>query len=115
MHGKIVTDIEQSKVLAEILPPESADMHYVLIDTDENKYDIGIGNYIGVLPCYPAWSLAALLEHLKQRYFVQLEHDGVSWGITCIEHDTGKKYTSVMFDDPVDACWGMILRLNKGE
>ena len=58
---KSYTDVEQSKKLAEILPLESADAHYVLIDTDENKYDIGIGNYIGVLPHYPAWSLTALL------------------------------------------------------
>lgn len=113
MHGKIVTDIEQSKILDEILPHESADMHHVLIDTCKDKYDIGIGKYIGILPSYPAWSLSALLDFLKQKYYVKLEHDGVSWCITCIEHDSQKKYTVSLFDDPIDACWGMILRLRK--
>ena len=75
--------------------------------------------YIGdLIPAYGqdkirCWSLSALLQVLKQRYYIRLDYDGVSWSITCIEHDTGKKYTSSMFDDPIDACYGMVLRLNK--
>lgn len=112
---KSYTDIEQSKKLAEFLPIESADMTWVDYgyckrvlpkdDVDANAYPIIIH----------AWSLAALLEYLKQKYYVRLDHDGVSWSITCIEHDTDKKYTSSMFDDPIDACWGILLRLNKKE
>ena len=111
---KMCTTLEQSKYLAEILPKESADMIWKHIDDipyyclDLIPYDL----YSGV--AIPAWSLDALLFYLKRKYFVRLEHDGVSWSITCIEHDTDKKYTSVMFDEPLDACWGMILRL-KGE
>ena len=39
-------------------------MHYVLIDTDKNKYSVGLEKYIGILPHYPCWSLAALLNSL---------------------------------------------------
>ena len=125
---KNCTDIDQSKVLAEILPQESADLWWTIIQP--KKYEgwelvndgesfttlsfakqehIALASYKEI----PAWSLSALLNHLKQRYYVKLEHDGVSWGITCIEHDTKKEYNLYMFDEPVDACWGMMLRLNK--
>lgn len=109
---KSFTDVQQSQALAEMLPTESADMFYadgerlaVWNNKDENLDNEDI----------PCWSLAALLDYLKQRYYVRLSHDGVSWGITCFEHDTKKEYNLYMFDEPVDACWGMILRLNKGE
>lgn len=126
MHGKIVTDIEQSKKLAEILPIESSDTFYKRSIGDscnrelhwKNLFELknhpaGVGFLLKKKIIVPAWSLAALLDYLKQKYYVRLDHDGVSWSITCIEHDTGKKYTSSMFDDPIDACWGMVLRLNK--
>lgn len=113
MHGKIVTDIEQSKVLAEISPPESADMFFCNFGYSARllpKDDVDARTYPVITP---AWSLVALLNHLKQRYYVKLEHDGVSWSITCIGHDSQKKYTLSLFDDTIDACWGMILRLRK--
>lgn len=113
---KAYTDVEQSKVLAKILPLESADMSYRPYREEGGIPDYHLdlcpyvfASWIGV----PAWSLAALLDYLKQHYYVKLDHDGISWSITCIEHDTAKKYTSSMFDDPIDACWGIILRLNK--
>lgn len=111
---KSYTDLQQSKVLAEILPLESADMVWKdikdgIIDycADLTPYEL----YSGV--GYPAWSLSALLDYLKQKFYVRLSHDGVSWGITCFEHDTRKEYNLYKFDEQVDACWGMILRLNK--
>lgn len=60
--NKICTSPEQSKKLIELwIDRNTADMHHVLIDSDEEIYDIGVGNYIGILPNYPAWSLTALL------------------------------------------------------
>jgi len=66
---KSYTDIEQSKKLAEILPIESADMHY--------EYDYNFGEYINIPSIteeddhfvlfradVPCWSLAALIDLL---------------------------------------------------
>lgn len=61
---KSYTDLEQSKKLAEILPLESADMHYVLTDSDQETYSPGLEKYYGVLPSIPCWSLATLLDIL---------------------------------------------------
>ena len=61
---KAYTDIEQSKKLAEILSIESADMHYVMVDTKNKTYSAGLSNYIGILPSLPCWSLAALIDVL---------------------------------------------------
>lgn len=65
---KAYTDIEQSKKLAEILPIESADMHYVMIDTENEIYSAGLSNYIGILPSLPCWSLAALMNLLPSEF-----------------------------------------------
>ena len=64
---KICTDLEQSKKLAEILPIESADMMW----DDWSLIDEGWKSIVGYYPeiekdygrkCYPAWSLAALID-----------------------------------------------------
>jgi hypothetical protein len=65
---KSCTDLNQSKKLAEILPLESADMHYWKRTWKENDYAISVGHSkelqegfeskcIEYIPC---WSLAAL-------------------------------------------------------
>lgn len=106
---KSFTDISQSKVLAEVLPLESADMHYVLIDTDEDKYAAGLGKYIGILPHYPCWSLAALLDILKYPELVQSISE--KWSIA----DWSGKHPKIMYekDTPIDACYEMILKLHE--
>lgn len=111
---KSYTDIEQSKKLAGILPLESADMHYVLIDTDEDKYDAGLGKYIGILPHYPAWSLAALLGVLPAECeCMALEH--INYGNNHKEyfmHYVGGENTDD-YDNPVDACVSMVEKLHE--
>lgn len=105
---KSYTDLQQSKKLAEILPLESADMYYVLIDTDEDKYDAGLGKYIGILPHYPCWSLAALLDVLPYPYIEQ-NYKG-KW--TCrVEH----RNTTYLWEDsnPIDACVAMVEKLHE--
>ena len=71
---KSYTDIEQSKKLAEILPVESADMHYSK-DFDGSWF-IDLAEYTSVkIPQYvdnveehllPCWSLAALLDYMHK-------------------------------------------------
>ena len=59
----IATTIEQSKHLIELgVDVSTADMCYVMIDTEEETYSLDIGKYIGVLPSLPSWSLSALLK-----------------------------------------------------
>lgn len=58
---KSYTDIEQSHVLAGILPIESADMFYNPRPSNEIPY---IGNTNTALLQVPCWSLAALLDVL---------------------------------------------------
>lgn len=66
---KSYTDIEQSRKLKKILPLESADMHYIIMGDDEEPQTIvGLGEYIGILPTIPAWSLSALLSLMPFQY-----------------------------------------------
>lgn len=68
---KSYTDISQSKKLAEILPLESADMHYWLAwrgDVPKEKRNtpkVGTPNKDSIKTYWcPCWSLAALLDIL---------------------------------------------------
>lgn len=104
------TDLPQSKKLAEFLPLESADMHYVLIDTDKNKYSAGFGKYIGILPHHPAWSLAALLSILP---YPSLHKTFAGW--RCDSYDKEGKTCKLgeNTDNPVDTCVAMIKHLHE--
>lgn len=127
MQLKSYTDIKQSKKLAEILPIESADMRYGYIapyDYSDRMFDGGYdevpypkdflkrnpnfseNEYDGEFPC---WSLSALLDVLK---YSSLNQDVENkWSIT---YWTGAYPKSeYFFDNPVDACYEMIIRLNE--
>ena len=118
---KSYTDIEQSKKLAEILPIESADMYYSVVDTIYAKtltkydfthakvlygsYDIRSFNVCGNTPC---WSLTALLGFIPN-YKLSSEHNYH----TCTAETSFGEETVGWFDSPVDACYEMILKLKK--
>lgn len=129
---KSYTDLSQSKVLAKILPLESADHHYVRKTCDfrgnpvdgkwsEPKYgnpekaNYFVQNFTNYekLPC---WSLAALLAVLPV-----LKRIGYEKAKPNIHFDvfTNKwvcnslYYTSNSYDNPVDACYEMIMRLHE--
>lgn len=133
MKAYAYTNIEQSKKLAEILPLESADMHYSK-DFDGSwfvdfaKYtSVTIPKYVGnieehLLPC---WSLAALLSILPP-YLFEFERgidlnvypnlNGKGWHCSympnCTENvkkDNFKLMTSE--DNLIDACYEMVLKL----
>ena len=118
--NKICTSIEQSKKLAEILPLESADMHYAtwtILDgefivfpnqgsTIENLQE-DYGNQI--IPC---WSLAALVGILP-RVDIEKEiwfDDTYSYRVKAYIDDG---YVGDWFDNPIDACYDMIITLHE--
>lgn len=124
---KSFTSLEQSRKLAEILPLESADMHYCLEKRDvATGYEIGITPFIkakrlegkcNIVNVQPAWSLAVLLELLPKRleiednvcelsvYLYGLYYWNINNGNPCFE----SKYK----DNLVDACYEMIIRLHE--
>ena len=114
---KSFTSLEQSKKLAEILPLESADMHYVLIDTESELYSAGLGEYIGILPHYPCWSLAALLGILptiddrNAEFCKDIRYD--KWHVFYHSTATLPLIDTERYHDIVDACYEMILNLHE--
>ena len=132
---KSYTDLEQSKKLAEILPPESADMHlmnssikgemyvdefkpvlvpYLRAKDSLDAYSKIVNNMIAweVIPC---WSLVALLDVLPNKLRIALAINDFQgdrkekYSIGSVEHD---KY-DCFADNPVDACVEMILKLHE--
>ena len=116
---KSFTSLEQSRKLAEILPLESADMHYGEYCAGGEDYPIPNcdDDYNG----HCCWSLAALqgvlpdeitddvdvyrnmFFHLKGKYIIQYSRLTTLW----------PSLLSVEADNPVDACYEMILKLHK--
>ena len=123
---KSYTDIERSKVLAEILPLDSADYFY--------KYCVGHYNTIHYrLETYPynkganknhdipCWSLSALLNVLPKIYYPVKDHKTdlilgkpkdkwcvLYWDTTGMQHGE-----ETLGDNPVDACVDMIVKLKE--
>ena len=125
---KSYTDLEQSKKLAEILPLESADMHYSkdfdgrwFVDLAEYT-TVKIPKYVGnieehLLPC---WSLASLLDilHSEAKDIPSLSGGGYKDGEYisdwCLDYEfEDGDYRKTFADNPVDACYNMILKLNE--
>lgn len=120
---KSFTDLEQSKKLAEILPLESADMHYNNVSikginyVDEHKAELMEYNRaIKVLSKYtinplfeiiPCWSLAALFDILPSGKVIIHDKDTSKYKCICKNIDTD------FYDNAVDACVEMIIKLWK--
>ena len=108
---KAYTNIDQSKKLAEILPLESADMCYVndgtAIKIDANSYSVCYSMWKdSVVEIIPCWSLAALLDILSNGSMLVKTTDGK---YCCLTKDVMTKH----YDNPVDACVDMILKLKE--
>lgn len=147
---KSYTDIEQSKKLAEILPLDSADMHWCLShfspkDDIEKYEEFPVFGYSKEFR--PCWSLATLLGILP--YKIKLSHDvidddgnpayknecykfsinrcglfGDKWNVQYYgkhQRQLGKIYKELYidllisenYDNPVDACYEMIIKLHE--
>jgi hypothetical protein len=106
---KSYTDIEQSKVLAKILSPESADMWYE---------DSGLMiPRLGHIPKEhtnteaPCWSLTALLSVLPNIHLKKYIHGGITkYYATLIRI---RQFNSEYYDNPVDVCYEMVLKLHE--
>lgn len=115
---KSYTDLEQSKKLAEILPLESADMHY-----NDWNYDFCVGykhtgEYIADLGAptticgeleIPCWSLASLLDVLPEiqggKPVIALDDNYITYPHMRDLHTKA--------DNIVDACVVMIIKLHE--
>ena len=112
---KSYSDLQQSKVLATILPIESADMYYddivdrvtgeLFIPNDGSTIKVGKG----LSGSIAAWSLAALLGVLpRETRLLKSATDDIYYHCDCPKGNVDK-----WFDNPVDACVTMIERLHE--
>ena len=135
---KSFTSLEQSKKLAEILSPESADMYYNNVSTkginyaDKHRAElVEYNRAIKVLSKYtinplfeviPCWSLAALLEQLddvitdedENNYNLNIVKEGLQYQV--FYHDSWGQVEDIethFYEDMVDACYEMILKLKE--
>ena len=110
---KSYTDIEQSKVLAKILPLESADMCYPKDAFEYNYSKEPVCHYSGIGLAHPCWSLASLLDVLPNGTdIVKEEADTENEKYMCtvgIKDDI----ISTFGKNPIDACVAMIEKLNE--
>ena len=132
---KAYTDINQSKKLAEILPIESADMHYnngscrgvdytehfsaELMPYQEALHLMKIHKTNFMFQVIPCWSLAALLDvipkHIKDYNVLRIdisENDFAIW-YDEIGYGVNNDLPNITMESAVDACYEMILKLNK--
>ena len=124
---KAFTDLEQSKKLAEFLPIESADMYYFLDPTPAGniyhltvkRVDFGIKN----LPQYgegdiPCWSLVALLSIIRNyctRFELTLRANKKYNLFAMTDNFVYRSFSEYPdgIDNPIDACYKMILKLHE--
>ena len=114
MKLKSYTDLSQSKTLSKFLPLDSAD--YTRLGKDEDNVltrsyfescSSELKEWIDKDEIYPCWSLAALLDVLPTGKV--LLHDKSSHGYKCSYKDIDTN----LYNNPVDACYEMILKLHE--
>lgn len=116
---KSFTSLEQSKVLAKILPIESADMRYSPLGYNMHPW-IWTDTFIekNAVPC---WSLTALLNYLREvDYFPEINADEfeVTMSINYYNENEAKPLAPVhnikiKAESFIDACYEMIITLNE--
>lgn len=119
---KAFTSLKQSRKLAEILPLESADMHYHY-DVDKLESIPTITEEDNHFILFPqdveCWSLAALMAIIpynvsfnKAVYKFKLVKFRDHW--ECYHENFGTVSTNIFkADNPIDACYEMILKLHE--
>lgn len=110
---KSYTDIEQSRKLAEILSIESADMYWYLAIKGNPRvaFNEGYNEYGDFeLPC---WSLAALLDIIRKTIGYTLYGVDNYVYMSCDIGNKPWKLETELYNNEVDACYQMIIRLNE--
>lgn len=129
---KSYTDVEQSKILARIILPESADMYYFRqIDNEYFPPDVesicpiprfkdGKEDFNYDIPC---WSLAALIEQLHYEICddeghpaylsMNKENDKYKLIYHSNFHEDFDDIETEVHDNRVDACYQMIVKLKE--
>ena len=123
---KSYTDIEQSKKLSELLSFESADMSYYIWKDDGHLVslvpfvldgtEVKEGGMFEYIPC---WSLAALLDiipkYINMDNTLRIDVNENSFAIWYDEIGCGvnNDLPDITADNPIDACYQMIIRLNE--
>lgn len=106
---KTFTDFNQSKILAKFLPVESADLYYLAKDDRGTEFFSNPSVKDGVCEDIdvPCWSLAALLCVLPKLH--KLQHSEYGYYCSLANY----KYVTEAYNNPIDACYEMIVKLNK--
>lgn len=107
---KSYANLEQSKILSKILPHKSADMWYWEFPTAPTYNNYGYpmfhkGEDIRNVPC---WSLAALLDVLPKGTRLLKSTTDDTYHCDCPKENIDK-----WFDNSVDACVAMIIKLHE--
>ena len=110
------TTIEQSKVLSNVLPLESADMYYSWHDERYYVVNKDCPYPYSLKEKIPCWSLAALLKYLSeiepQVYTPILFPSEGKWILQFVEYGHGIVCV-VNCNNPIDACYETIIRLKE--
>lgn len=119
---KSFTDLEQSKKLAEILPIESADMHWQYIEEDNGQLqwfcfpkDFSINQHNTI----SAWGLAAMFniipKKIKDFNVLRIDISDESFAIWYDEigYGVNAELPDIEMKEPIDACYEMILKLHE--
>lgn len=118
---KSYTTLEQSKKLAEILPTESADAFYIvgkkpvdivpIYGSVTHQHLIEQMAYKRAISC---WSLAALLEVIPDGLVNRMSGNSHKWEAASWNGiDFDQIHSVEGFDNPVDACYELILKLHE--
>jgi hypothetical protein len=113
---KSFTDLKQSKKLTEILPKESADMGWYYSSNPlaaRHQMWLGTKTENADIPC---WSLAALLNIIRKvvGYTLQTTYNkDPKVFIVCELGDKPYTIESLEYDNEIDACYEMIIKLNE--
>jgi len=130
---KSYTDLEQSKALVKILPIESANMCWYIDDNNIPTHTPDNGFYRQDKNHLPCWSFAALLKALSTLLDAMPKDESIECSISfsyynskgeyikkwlCAfekEGETTDDYIIETFDgdNPVDACYQMVIRLKE--
>lgn len=125
---KSYTDLEQSKKLAEILSPESADYCWGIDDEtlryNSSPYPCAWKDYTCKEYYIPCWSLAALVNVLPSRLFDSTPKRKELYLLPDLDKSycfyrqfavktKGKIYLLTEGECLVDACYEMILKLHE--